>query len=81
MKVSVIMKIEELRNLYTARPFRPFAIYLADGREIPVDHPEFLAISPAGDTVIVYQSGGSFNIIDMALVTALEVNAETSLRR
>ncbi|MFH1562793.1 MAG: hypothetical protein ABIF11_05180 [Nitrospirota bacterium] len=77
------MKIEELRNLYAKRPFRPFIIHLADGQEIPVDHPEFLAIAPGGDSVIVfrpgnginYLAGRSFDIIDMALVTTLEMNA------
>ena len=75
------MKIEELRILYSARPFRPFVIHLADGREIPVEHPEFLAVAPSGHNVIVYGTDNSFNIIDLALSTDLEVIADTSLRR
>jgi hypothetical protein len=30
------MAIEQLRRVYEARPFRPFTIHLADGREILV---------------------------------------------
>ncbi len=71
------MTIEQLRNLYQAQPFQPFVLHLADGREIPVQHREFLAPSPSGRTVIVYQPDDSFNIVDVLLVTALEVKPRT----
>ncbi len=67
------MTIEQLRNLYQAQPFQPFVLHLADGRQIPVQHREFLAPSPSGRIVIVYQPDDSFNIVDLLLVTALEV--------
>ncbi len=70
--------IEQLRNLYQAQPFQPFVLHLADGREIPVQHREFLAPSPSGRTVIVYQPDDSFNIVDVLLVTALEVKPRAS---
>ncbi|MDI6735516.1 MAG: hypothetical protein QME42_04870 [bacterium] len=77
------MKIEELRTLYAKRPFCPFVIHLADGQAIPVEHPEFLAIGPEGDPIFVFRVGvdRSFDIIDMSLVTTLEVMGDTSLRR
>ena len=49
------MTIEQMRDAYTAQPFRPFTIHLADGREIPVDHPEFIMAAPSGRTIVVYQ--------------------------
>jgi hypothetical protein len=67
------MTIVDLRNLYDAEPFRPFIMHLADGRKIPVMHQEFMASAPNGRTVIVYQPDNSFNIIDLLLVTDLEV--------
>ena len=70
------MTIEQMRRLYEAKPFRSFVIHLADGRHIAVHHPEFMASSPSGRTVIVYQPDDSFNIIDLLLVTDLEVRAE-----
>ena len=70
------MTIEQVRNLYDAQPFRPFVMHLADGRELPVHHREFMASAPSGRTVIVYQPDDSFNIVDLLLVTDLEVNAE-----
>jgi hypothetical protein len=69
------MTIEQLRNVYNAQPFQPFLMHLADGRNIPVRHREFLMPSPSGRTVIVYQPDDSFNIIDLLLVTDLEVTS------
>ncbi len=65
--------IQQVRHLYDAQPFQPFVIHLADGRNVPVHHREFLASSPSGRTVIVYQPDDSFNVIDLLLVTDLEV--------
>ena len=67
------MTIERIRELYDVEPFRPFILHLADGREIPVVHREFLASAPSGRTVIVFQPDDSFNIVDLLLVTDLEV--------
>ncbi len=69
------MTIEQIRNSYEARPFRPFVIHLADGREVPVHHREFIMSAPSGRTVVVYQPDDSFNIIDLLLVTDLEFKA------
>src|SRR4051812_40495113 len=62
---ATAMRIERFRDMYQAQPFRPFVIHLADGREIPVHHREFLALGPGGRTVLVYQPDESFNIVDL----------------
>ena len=67
------MTIEQLRTVLRAAPFRPFTIHLADGRQIPVPHPDFVAQSPTGRTVIVYQEDDTFSIVDLLLVTELKV--------
>ena len=67
------MTTHEIRHLQDARPFRPFTIHMADGRKVQVFHPEFMASAPAARTVVVYQPDGSFQIVDILLVTALEV--------
>ena len=66
------MTIERIREAYRAEPFKPFVLHLADGREIPVYHREFMATSPAGRTVVVIQPDDSWNVIDLLLVTDLE---------
>ena len=67
------MKIEELRTLHQARPFRPFAIHTADGRTFPIPHNEFLAYDEEGVTVIALRNNHTFSILDLNLVTELEV--------
>ena len=67
------MTIEQLRNLHEKSPLSPFRIRLADGRHLDVDHPEFLAQSPTGRTLIVTRPDDSFEVVDMLLVTSLEV--------
>ena len=68
------MTTEQLRNVWKAEPFHPFVVHLADGRDIAVVHPEFLTRSPSGRTIIVYQPDDSFNVIDLLLVTDIEVS-------
>jgi hypothetical protein len=65
------MTIEALTRAYQTRPFRPFAFHLADGREVPVPHPEFLSFNPRGRTAIVMDERDGFDVIDLLLVTSL----------
>jgi hypothetical protein len=74
------MTVEQIRRVYEAQPFRPFVLHLADGRHVPVGHREFLALSPSGRTVFVYQPDESFNIVDLLLVTDLEFNSSSADR-
>jgi hypothetical protein len=67
------VKIERLRALHQARPFRPFAIHTADGRTFPVPHSEFLAYDPEGATIIALRTDHTFSILDLDLLTELEV--------
>ncbi|MEX2170702.1 MAG: hypothetical protein WD851_15405 [Pirellulales bacterium] len=66
------MTIEQLNKMHEKRPFQPFDIHLADGRSLPVEHPEFLARSPAGRTIMVGLTDGTFEIVDLLLVTSLK---------
>jgi len=68
------MTINQLRAIWLATPFRRFTIHLADGRTLEVPHREFLSHSPGGRTVIVYHGDESFSVIDLLLVTELEVD-------
>jgi len=59
-----------------ASPFRPFTIHLADGRSLTVPHRDFVSQSPGGRTIIVYWSDEAFSIVDLYLVTELEIQAQ-----
>jgi hypothetical protein len=72
------MTIEAVRKLYEATPFRPFVIHLADGRQIPVVHREFIIVAPSGRTLVVMQPDDTLNIIDLLLVTDVELKTASN---
>jgi hypothetical protein len=69
------MTAEQLRVMREANPFRPFTIYLADGRSLFVPHRDFVSQSPGGRTILVYNGDDSFSFVDLYLVTELRVQA------
>jgi hypothetical protein len=75
------MTIERLREQLQYEPFRRFTMHLADGRDIEVHHREFIAVSSSGRTAVVFQPDDRMNIIDLLLVTDLEVLPETKKRK
>ena len=75
------MTTEAVRRIHQAQPFQPFSIRLGDGQSLPVKHPEFLAYAPNSRTMTVYQEDGSFQIVDLLLVTGLEVGRPTGRSR
>lgn len=74
------MTIERLRTLHQARPFRPFTIHMADGKRIRITHPETLAYSPSGRTIVVTLPDESFHMIDLLMVVRLEVSDRAARR-
>ena len=66
------MTIDRLRDVYSAQPFRPFIMHVADGREVQVVLREFIMAAPSGRTVIVFQPDDTVNIIDLLLVSDIE---------
>ena len=73
------MPIEQVRAALQVRPFRPFTLYMADGRTVVIPHHEFLAHSQSGRTIIVHHlDEESVSIIDLLLVTELKIHASYS---
>ena len=70
------MTVEQLKSVQHAQPFRPFTIHTGDGRSFFVKHPDFLSRSPSGRTIIVHADDESFSILDMLLITELEVHSQ-----
>jgi hypothetical protein len=67
------MTIEQLRILYDNKPFRPFVLHMADGRQIPVVLREYIMSAPSGRTVVVCQPDDTLNIVDLLLVTDIKL--------
>ena len=70
------MRISEIRETLRNQPFRPFRIHLADGREFPIDHVDFLLISRSERSIVVADLNGGLEIIDPMMVTSLSVSEE-----
>jgi len=65
------MTIDGLKQWIEAAPFRPFVMRLSNGREVRVRHPELLARSPSGRTVLVYTIGDAFEMVDLLHVASI----------
>ena len=74
------MTFEQLQKMHQARPFKPFDIHLADGRTLPVEHSEMLAVPPPGRTIGVGCLDGTIEIVDLLLVTSLKPRANGAAR-
>ena len=75
------MTVEQLRKVHRAEPFEPFALRTADGREYAVSHPEVLALSAVGRTVVVMTPDGAHDVIDLLLVASLYMTHSKTRRR
>jgi hypothetical protein len=71
------MKVQRLREVMHAAPFQPFTIHVADGRSLPVPHPDFIAIMGSGRSIVITsptEKTPSYSIVDVPLITELEVH-------
>jgi len=69
------MTTDQFTNVLHQAPFRPFTIHMADGRAFYVSHPDFVARSKTGRTVIVFGDGDDYSVLDLLLMSELEVHA------
>lgn len=64
------MDLNSIRNALRQEPFKPFVLCLADGRRIPVKHPEFVAMNQR--IVIVTDDESDTKILEPLLIVSLE---------
>ena len=63
------MNIERIRKMVT-NGFRPFTLYLSDGRKFSVPHPEFVAVGKR--VVVVIGKNDHVNTVDPLHIVSLE---------
>jgi len=73
------MDLEGIREALRREPFKPFDICLADGRRIPVRHPDFVAVGKR--RIIVIQPDDSSLFIEPLLIVSLDCNGKHPPRR
>lgn len=74
------MTIEAIKESTHAEPFQPFHLRLADSKTVKVAHPDYIAFGPKGRTVVVYGADDSFRVLDVMLITELEMPARPPRR-
>jgi hypothetical protein len=75
------MVAEKLRELRQAQPFQPFIIHLADGRRIRVGKAEWIGIAPTGQAANVSERNGHLHLLDLRLVTNVEVKPNAKRKK
>jgi hypothetical protein len=50
----------------------PFKLRMADGKEYPVPHPDYISLPPSASYVIVYDYEGRFTVLPLLTMTVLE---------
>jgi hypothetical protein len=71
------MTHDQLVNLLHTRPFRPYRLRTAGGRDITITHPEAIAYGGERTAVVVF--GDRWEILDIALVESIEGTNEPAL--
>lgn len=64
------MDIADVREALHKKPFEPFSIRLADGRSLPVPHPDFIAVGPG--RIIVVAEDDSCSVVEPTMIVSLD---------
>ena len=68
------MDLQGIREALHRQPFEPFTIRLADGRKLPVRHPDFVAVGPR--RAIVIGPDNSWSVIEPLLIVSLDYDSK-----
>ncbi len=74
----------QVKELWQAKPFKPFIIHLEDGRKLAVKRPEFMWLPPGGRTIVVAQGSAEedeITMTDVGIVTELTVGNGSRRRK
>ena len=72
---NLAMTTDQFQATLHQTPFRSFTIRMVDGGSFDVTHRDFVARSPTGRTVIIFGKDESYSVLDLLLMSELEVHA------
>jgi hypothetical protein len=72
------MRIDAIRAALHEQPFRPFTLRLADGRELPVPHPDFVAILGRTAVVASPRLDDSYSVVEPLLIVSIDYAGATA---
>ncbi len=65
------MTINTVREALNKQPFRPFSFRLADGRELPVPHPDFVAVTPH-EVIVINAHDESWAMVEAFQIISID---------
>jgi hypothetical protein len=68
------MDLQGIREALRRQPFKSFAIRLADGRGIPVCHPDYVAVGKR--RIIVVEPDDSWMVLEPLLIVSLDYDGK-----
>lgn len=68
------MDIAAVRQVLHRQPFEPFVIRLADGRSLPVGHPDFVALGRR--RIVVVGQDDTTSIVEPLLIVSIDTTAK-----
>lgn len=66
------MMLDEIREHSEASPFIPFTLRLSSGRELTVEHPEFLGVPPVGGLLVVWERKGHAHVVEAGAIEEID---------
>ena len=66
------MITDEIKEMMQADPFQPVRIVLGNQQSFVVAHTDYLMISPDRQTVVLYDAGGHFKILNAPQIKLVE---------
>ena len=66
------MITDEIKELMQADPFQPVRIVMGNQQSFVVAHTDYLMVSPDRQTVILYDEGGLFKILNAQQIKLVE---------
>jgi hypothetical protein len=66
------MITDEIKELMRAKPFQPVRIVLGSQQSFVVAHTDYLMVSPDRQTVVLYDEGGGFKILNAPQIKFVE---------
>ena len=71
------MNARTLKATIDKSPFRPFKLHIADGRDVEVPSADHISLDPRGRNALIWADNGAYRIVDIMLVTEIELAPET----
>ena len=70
------MDLDGIREALRREPFQPFSICLAEGRALPIPHPEFVAIGPR--RIVVVHEDDTWSVVAPRMIVSLDFTSDGS---